>query len=78
VAIAFFLGAAVMAMGGIVGPLFGVKAVQQSLDDIGKPPTEPWATMTSVKLVVHPGNPRPHASSTLPVYVHLNGRAVWL
>ena len=30
------------------------------------------------RLVVHPGNPRPHASSTLPVYVHLNGLAVWL
>ncbi|MGZ6576634.1 MAG: uroporphyrinogen-III synthase [Solirubrobacteraceae bacterium] len=29
-------------------------------------------------LVVHPVSPRPHASRTLPVYVHLNGLAVWL
>jgi len=29
-------------------------------------------------LVVHPGNPCPYASRVLPVYVHLNGRAVWL
>jgi len=31
-----------------------------------------------VGLVVHPGNPCPYASRVLPVYVHLNGRAVWL
>jgi len=30
------------------------------------------------RLVVHPGNPCPYASRVLPVYVHLNGRAVWL
>jgi hypothetical protein len=40
VAIAFFLGAAVMAVGGIVELLFGVKAAQQSLEDIAKPLTE--------------------------------------
>ncbi|MGI9097934.1 MAG: hypothetical protein ACR2H2_05485 [Solirubrobacteraceae bacterium] len=29
-------------------------------------------------LVVHPANSCPHASRVLPVYVHLNGLAVWL
>ena len=38
-AIAFFLGAAVMAVGGIVELLFGVKAAQQSLEDIAEPLT---------------------------------------
>ena len=33
---------------------------------------------SSTVLVVHPGNPCPYASRVLPVYVHLNGRAVWL
>jgi MFS family permease len=39
VAIAFFLGAAVMAVGGIVELMFGVKAAQQSLEDIAEPLT---------------------------------------
>jgi len=39
VAIAFFIGAAVMAVGGIVEIFFGVKAEQQSLEDIAKPLT---------------------------------------
>jgi MFS family permease len=39
VAIAFFLGAAVMAVGGIVELLFGVKAEQAALEDIAKPLT---------------------------------------
>ncbi|HET7566848.1 MAG TPA: MFS transporter [Gaiellaceae bacterium] len=39
VAIAFFVGAAVMAIGGIVELFFGVKAEQQSLEDIAKPLT---------------------------------------
>ena len=39
VAIAFFLGAAVMAVGGIAELLFGVKAAQQSLEDIAEPLT---------------------------------------
>jgi MFS family permease len=39
VAIAFFLGAAVMAVGGIVELFFGVKAAQQSLEDIAEPLT---------------------------------------
>ena len=34
--------------------------------------------VTVLDLVVHPGNPCPYASRVLPVYVHLNGRAVWL
>ena len=37
VAIAFFLGAAVMAIGGIAEIFFGVKAEQQELEDIAKP-----------------------------------------
>jgi MFS family permease len=37
VAIAFFIGAAVMAIGGIVELLFGVKAEQQELEGIAKP-----------------------------------------
>jgi MFS family permease len=39
VAIAFFLGAAVMAVGGIVELFFGVKAEQMALEDIAKPLT---------------------------------------
>ena len=39
VAIAFFVGAAVMAVGGIVELLFGVKAEQENLEDIAKPLT---------------------------------------
>jgi MFS family permease len=39
VAIAFFLGAAVMAIGGIVELLFGVKAEQAALEDIATPLT---------------------------------------
>jgi MFS family permease len=39
VAIAFFIGAAVMAIGGIVELLFGVKAEQQELEGIAKPLT---------------------------------------
>jgi Major Facilitator Superfamily len=39
VAIAFFLGAALMAVGGIVELLFGVKAEQVALEDIAKPLT---------------------------------------
>jgi hypothetical protein len=39
VAIAFFLGAAVMAVGGIVELFFGVKAEQVALEDIAKPLT---------------------------------------
>jgi len=37
-----------------------------------------YAQSVAMKLVVHPGNPCPYASRVLPVYVHLNGRAVWL
>ncbi|HKQ17889.1 MAG TPA: MFS transporter, partial [Solirubrobacterales bacterium] len=37
VAIAFFIGAAVMALGGIVELLYGVKAEQQELEGIAKP-----------------------------------------
>ena len=37
VAIAFFIGAGVMALGGIVELLFGVKAEQQALEGIAKP-----------------------------------------
>jgi MFS family permease len=37
VAIAFFIGAAVMAIGGVVELLFGVKAEQQELEGIAKP-----------------------------------------
>ncbi len=37
VAIAFFIGAAVMALGGVVELLFGVKAEQQELEGIAKP-----------------------------------------
>jgi hypothetical protein len=40
VAIAFFLGAAVMAVGGIVELFFGVKAEQVALEDIAKPLAE--------------------------------------
>ena len=39
VAIAFFLGAGVMAIGGIVELIFGVKAEQAELEDIAKPLT---------------------------------------
>jgi MFS family permease len=39
VAIGFYLGAAVMAIGGIVEIFFGVKAEQQELEDIAKPLT---------------------------------------
>jgi MFS family permease len=39
VAIAFFIGAAVMAVGGIVELFFGVKAEQEPLEDIAKPLT---------------------------------------
>ena len=39
VAIAFFIGAAVMAVGGIAEIFFGVKAEQQELEDIAKPLT---------------------------------------
>jgi hypothetical protein len=39
VAIAFFIGAGVMAIGGIVELFFGVKAEQESLEDIAKPLT---------------------------------------
>jgi hypothetical protein len=39
VAIAFFLGAGVMALGGIAELLFGVKAEKQSLESIAKPLT---------------------------------------
>ncbi len=39
VAIAFFIGAAVMALGGIAEIFFGVKAEQQELEDIAKPLT---------------------------------------
>jgi MFS family permease len=39
VAIAFFIGAAVMAIGGIVELFFGVKAEQVALEDIAKPLT---------------------------------------
>jgi MFS family permease len=39
VAIAFFIGAGVMAIGGIVELLYGVKAEQESLEDIAKPLT---------------------------------------
>ena len=38
-AIGFYIGAAVMAIGGIAELLFGVKAEQQSLEDIAKPLT---------------------------------------
>jgi MFS family permease len=37
VAIAFFIGAAVMALGGVVELMFGVKAEQQALEGIAKP-----------------------------------------
>src|SRR4051794_23118899 len=37
VAIAFFIGAGVMALGGIVELMFGVKAEQQALEGIAKP-----------------------------------------
>jgi MFS family permease len=39
VAIAFFIGAAVMAVGGIVELFFGVKAEQMALEDVAKPLT---------------------------------------
>jgi MFS family permease len=39
VAVAFYIGAAVMAIGGVVELLFGVKAEQQALEDIAKPLT---------------------------------------
>ena len=39
VAIAFFLGAAVMAIGGVVELIYGVKAEQAELEDIAKPLT---------------------------------------
>ena len=39
VAIAFFIGAGVMAIGGIVELLYGIKAEQESLEDIAKPLT---------------------------------------
>jgi hypothetical protein len=39
VAIAFFIGAGVMALGGVVELLFGVKAEQQELEGIAKPLT---------------------------------------
>jgi hypothetical protein len=39
VAIAFFLGAGVMAVGGIVELLYGVKAEQGALEDIARPLT---------------------------------------
>jgi hypothetical protein len=39
VAIAFFIGAAVMALGGIAEIFFGVKAEQAELEDIAKPLT---------------------------------------
>ena len=39
VAIAFFIGAGVMAIGGIVELIYGVKAEQESLEDIAKPLT---------------------------------------
>ncbi|HEY6932448.1 MAG TPA: MFS transporter [Marmoricola sp.] len=39
VAVAFYIGAAVMAVGGIVEIFFGVKAEQASLEDIAKPMT---------------------------------------
>jgi MFS family permease len=39
VAIAFFIGAGVMAIGGIVELFFGIKAEQESLEDIAKPLT---------------------------------------
>jgi MFS family permease len=39
VAIGFYLGAAVMAIGGVVEIFFGVKAEQQELEDIAKPLT---------------------------------------
>jgi MFS family permease len=39
VAIAFFIGAGVMAIGGIVELIYGLKAEQESLEDIAKPLT---------------------------------------
>jgi MFS family permease len=39
VSVAFYIGAAVMAVGGIVEIFFGVKAEQASLEDIAKPMT---------------------------------------
>ncbi len=39
VAIAFYIGAAIMAIGGIVELFFGVRAEQESLEDIAKPLT---------------------------------------
>jgi hypothetical protein len=39
VAIGFYLGAGVMALGGVVAILFGVKAEQQELEDVAKPLT---------------------------------------
>ena len=54
VAIGFFLGAGVMALGGIVELLFGVKAEQAELEDIAKPLTAEEAEQEEPKAEATP------------------------
>jgi MFS family permease len=54
VAIAFFIGAAVMALGGIVELLFGVKAEQKELEGIAKPLTAEEAEEPEPERHPHP------------------------
>jgi MFS family permease len=63
VAIAFFIGAAVMALGGVVELLFGVKAEQQELEGIAKPLS---AEDAEGEREEKPAPPRPGRAHTSP------------
>jgi MFS family permease len=65
VAIAFFIGAAVMALGGVVELLFGVKAEQQELEGIAKPLTAEEAEGEPARERPRPG--RVGSSRGMPV-----------
>ena len=53
---------------GILPPVLADRGLEPAVEELA----------SRSPLVVHPGNPCPYASRVLPVYVHLNGRAVWL
>jgi len=58
--------------------LLGLEAPSIDLPSVDLPDIPLPDITAPAWLVVHPGNPCPYASRVLPVYVHLNGRAVWL
>jgi MFS family permease len=66
VAIAFFIGAAVMALGGIVELFLGVKAEQQDLESIAKPLTAEEAEERQAREPA-PRPRRAHTSPGMPV-----------